>query len=278
MQWVNKLLDWTHDDFELQRFLQNDDSWPVQQNGQGASLQSHWVGEVEPSMLHYYLSDPRYSGVDEHLITYYKHHGDELADKVSFFGGVFGDKSIFARLGSSQSRKPGLESGPDTEPEPEPELEPGLGKNFIHSVFGRLSAFEKSAHTVGQSDSATDCGDGLSPTDTHAAVQQHELGNDKAASKNANENKDGDRNQPLIPVKRVKVASYQMRTDEKTGKEFTAYQVKCFPVDELATAPWVVSRRFSAFSDLRESLGSAIAKIPFPSRHLSLSLWGNKGK
>ena len=73
-----------------------------------------------------------------------------------------------------------------------------------------------------------------------------------------------------------------MRTDEKTGKEYTVYQVKCFPVDELATAPWVVSRRFSAFSDLREVLGSAIAKLPFPSRHMSMamtmSLWGSSGK
>ena len=77
---------------------------------------------------------------------------------------------------------------------------------------------------------------------------------------------------PLVAVKRLKVFAYQTRTDEK-GKEYTVYQVRCFPVDELSHAPWVVSRRFTAFAELRDTLGSAIAKLPFPSRRMSL--WGS---
>ena len=211
------------------------------------------------------------------LINYYKQCGDsDSADKkpTGFFGGVF-ENSIFSRLAASQSHVNSQES--TSEPEPEPELdqerERAPGTNFIHSVLGRLSPFDRAGAEEGSEGK-----DGPPETAARGAFGRDELGREKAETDFRDENDNADSHRPLIPVKRLKVASYQMRTDEKTGKEFTVYQVKCFPVDALATAPWVVSRRFSAFSDLRESLGSAIAKIPFPSRHMSLSLWGTNGK
>jgi hypothetical protein len=282
---VNKLLDWTHDDFDMQRFLQDDDSWPLKpQLDHSASLPT----DHDLHLVHYYRSDTHSKSYDPDrgireeisLINHYQQRGGEVADDeqpTGFFAGVF-DNGIFSRLGSSPTGQE-AKSEPEPEPEPEPkvesEQEPGQGTNFIHSVFGRLSPFDKpTVEEVGVSDREAPGQDEPLETLAHAAAGRDELDEDNAATEVRDVNEDCDNPRPLIPVKRLKVTSYQMRTDEKTGKEFTVYQVKCFPVDELATAPWVVSRRFSAFSDLRESLGSAIAKIPFPSRHMSLSLWG----
>eukprot|EP01043_Picozoa_sp_COSAG02_P057147 COSAG02_NODE_6890_length_3305_cov_9.585465_1_plen_305_part_00 len=293
-QWVNKMLDWTHDDFDMQRFLQDDGSWPIKpQLDHSAALPP----QLEMHMVHYYRSD-RHSDSDDRdrwirgeipLINQYKRHDGAVADieqPTGFFSGVF-ETGIFSRMSSSPPKRSGQEARPEPEPEPEQEpepepgagpavesdQEPGQGTNFIHSVLDRLSPFDKpTAGELGVSDSESLGQEG------RAAVGRDELDEDNAESEVGAVNEDSDDTRPLIPVKRLKVASYQMRTDEKTGKEFTVYQIKCFPVDELATAPWVVSRRFSAFSDLRESLGSAIAKIPFPSRHMSLSLWGATGK
>ena len=289
-QWVSKLLDWTHDDFDLQRFLQDDGSWPPQpQLAHTTSSPPRDTDNLELSVAHYYRSHSHFdvNAPDSRprqempLVNYYKQCGEsDGADRkpTGFFGGVF-ENGIFSRLAAGQSHIPTQESR--SEPEPEPELdqerERAAGTNFIHSVLGRLSPFENAGAEEG-ADRDLQGHDGPSETAARAAFGRDELGRGKAETDVRDENENADSHRPLIPVKRLKVASYQMRTDENTGKEFTVYQVKCFPVDALATAPWVVSRRFSAFSDLRESLGSAIAKIPFPSRHMSLSLWGTSGK
>ena len=287
---MNKLLDWTHDDFDMQHFLQDDGSWPIKpQLDHSASLPP----QLELHMVHYYrsdghsVSDDRGRGMRDEipLINHYRRPDGEVADMeqpTGFFSGVF-ETGIFSRLSSSPPKHSGQEfmSEPDPEPEPAGESgqEPQHGTNFIHSVLDRLSPFDKpAAEEFGVSDSEAPGQDGPTETVARATVGRDEQDEDIAESEVRAVNEHDDNPRPLIPVKRLKVASYQMRTDEKTGKEFTVYQIKCFPVDELATAPWVVSRRFSAFSDLRESLGSAIAKIPFPSRHMSLSLWGATGK
>jgi hypothetical protein len=154
-QWVSKLLDWTHDDFDLQRFLQDDGSWPPQpQLAHTTSSPPRDTDNLELSVAHYYRSHSHFdvNAPDSRprqempLVNYYKQCGEsDGADRkpTGFFGGVF-ENGIFSRLAAGQSHIPTQESR--SEPEPEPELdqerERAAGTNFIHSVLGRLSPFE----------------------------------------------------------------------------------------------------------------------------------------
>ena len=283
--WLNKLVTWAPDDLELLRFLQDDDSWPtkaveVHHSEHTHSVEASRAVGLELSMVNFYCAVTVETG-EPSLIGYYK-HPEALPKETGFLGGVL-SRLTFGRGGDSPATDGESSAVGHSELEPEPELEPGA--NFMDSMFGRFSKAsgaddsgsadngggpeEAAENASGSPEKLPASGDGLLSTDK-VELQ----GTSRSIDDMEDEEDDGDHPRPLLPVKRLKVASYQMRTDDK-GKEYTVYQVKCFPVDELATAPWVVSRRFSAFSELREGLGSAIAKLPFPSRRMSMSLWGS---
>lgn len=295
--WLNKLVTWAPADLEVLRFLQDDDSWPTksvveaqdQDGGHGKthSLEVSRAVELAVCMVNFYCAAAVETG-EPALIRYYRHPEASHKEAGSgFLGGVF-DISLISRLsfgrsGDSPAAQHERSPAGHSEPEPEPELEPGA--NFMYSMFGRFKASgaDDSGSVAGSRDAegavATAGGSPEKPAAPGGEVLRTEENVELQGASHSIDDVEGaedggDHSRPLLPVKRLKVASYQMRTDDQ-GKEYTVYQVKCFPVDELATAPWVVSRRFSAFSDLREGLGSAIAKLPFPSRRMSMSLWGN---
>ena len=303
LQWVNKLLDEVHDDLELKRFLQSDGSWPTrpleaQEEALAANLTVSRTVASELCLVRYYSAD---GGAEPALCDYYGH-----PEQKGFFDqAAEGVASIFSnlpRLSFSAADASPTEDASDIEAEelpPEPEPEPGQ-EAWMVAFYRKDSGVEEAlvdyynsgamaADNAGFMSSVLSSplfsrfrASSTAATDGSASGQEASADADepeRADDDGADDEDDGGLTaaapaepRPLVAVKRLKVFAYQTRTDEK-GKEYTVYQVRCFPVDELSHAPWVVSRRFTAFAELRDTLGSAIAKLPFPSRRMSL--WGS---